>query len=320
MLKLNSNFEQQKLNNFCSFFELDYPIIQAGMVWTSGANLVSACANEGIMGTLGAGSMPLEVLKVHLDKVFSQTQKQHHDKIAINLPLLYHGIEQQIKMALDAGIKTFITSAGSPKKFTKLLKAEGRKVIHVTSSTLLAKKCEDAGVDAVVAEGFEAGGHNGRDETTTLVLIPSVVEAVNIPVIAAGGIATANQALACHILGASAVQIGSRFAVTKEASSHLKFKERVINAKEGETKLRLKQHIPVRLLDNEFSQEIADLEVTGPSVDDLLKLLGKGRAKAGIFDGDLVQGELEIGQVSAMISDLPSAKEIIDLLKSIYTK
>lgn len=303
---------------FCEMFELDLPIIQAGMVWVSGAKLASACANEGIMGTLGAGSMKPELLKSQIEKAFKFTKKEHHSKLAVNFPLLYQDIETQLKIALDAGIKTFITSAGSPNKFTKFLKDEGRRVIHVTSSAVLAKKCEDAGVDAVVAEGFEAGGHNGREETTTMVLIPEVADTVSIPVIAAGGISDPRQILAAHALGAYAVQIGSRFAITQESSAHDNFKKRIIEAKSGETKLLMKSSVPVRMLKNKFSDEIVQLEEQCASVEKLLAHLGKGRAKKGILEGDINEGELEIGQVSGIINKIQTARELIEIYRKLY--
>ncbi len=307
-----------KIQRFCHFFELDLPIIQAGMVWVSGAKLASACANEGIMGTIGAGSMKLDLLQSQIEKAFKLTKPEHHSKLAVNFPLLYGEVDKQIKIALDAGIKNFVTSAGSPKKFTKLLKNEGRRVIHVTSSALLAKKCEDAGVDAIVAEGFEAGGHNGRDETTTMVLIPEVVDAVSIPVIAAGGVSDPRQVLAAHALGADAVQIGSRFAITKESSAHKEFKQRVISAGPGETKLQMKSTVPVRMLKNKFSDEILAMELKGATPEELIQHLGKGRAKAGILDGDLSEGELEIGQVSGIINQTLSCSELISQYKQLY--
>lgn len=308
----------KKQKAFCELFELDFPIIQAGMVWVSGAKLASACANEGIMGTIGAGSMKVDLLKSQIEKALKLTKPEHHSKLAVNFPLLYGEVDKQIKIALDAGIKNFITSAGSPKTFTKFLKDEGRRVIHVTSSALLAKKCEDAGVDAIVAEGFEAGGHNGRDETTTMVLIPEVVDTVSIPVIAAGGISDPRQVLAAHALGAHAVQIGTRFAITVESSAHEEFKKRVIAAKAGETKLQMKNVVPVRMLKNKFSDEIFEMESKCVAIEDLVKHLGRGRAKRGILEGDLDEGELEIGQVSGTINDLPSAKSIIENYKKIY--
>ncbi len=305
------------MNKFRELFNLDLPIIQAGMVWCSGAKLAAASANEGIIGTIGAGSMNKELLDKHILKAQNLISKNNH-LLAVNFPLLYHDIEAQLKVALDRGIKIFITSAGSPNKYTKFLKDEGRLVIHVCSSARLAKKCENAGVDAVVAEGFEAGGHNGRNETTTMVLIPEVVNNVNIPVIAAGGIGQASQIRAAHALGASAVQIGSRFVVTEESSAHHEFKNAIINASPGMTKLLMKKYIPVRLLENKFSKDIQELESAGASKEELKTLLGKQRAKRGMLDGDLDQGELEIGQVSGLINNIKTVKELVQEFRLAY--
>jgi len=309
---------KKRIKDFCDFFELNFPIIQAGMIWVSGSKLASACANEGIMGTIGAGSMKPDTLEHHLKQALELTKKENRNKLAINLPLLYHGIEEQIELAIKYEIRNFITSAGSPKKFTSFLKDKGKKVIHVTSSSELAKKCEVAKVDAVIAEGFEAGGHNGRNETTTIVLIPQVVDTLSIPVIAAGGIADSRQIHAAHALGASGVQVGSRFIMAKESSAHHNFQQAIMKAKEGETKLLLKEVVPVRLLNNEFSRQIQELQSQGASQDAFIKLLGKGRAKKGIFDGDLREGELEVGQVSSTLNTIQSAKEIIQDLASFY--
>ncbi|MCB9092221.1 MAG: nitronate monooxygenase [Halobacteriovoraceae bacterium] len=309
----------QDIKNFCERFELELPIIQAGMVWVSGAKLASACANNGIMGTLGGGSMPPGVLEKQIEKCRDLTDANSWKRVAINFPLLYKDIEKQIEIALKYNIKTFITSAGSPKKFTGYLKSKNKNVIHVTSSPLLALKCEAAGVDAIVAEGFEAGGHNGREELTTMVLIPQVVDSVKIPVIAAGGISDVRQVHAAHALGAHGVQIGSRFAATVESSAHFKFKEAIVKAKFGDTKLMMKKHVPVRLLDNTFAREIDSLEQSGAPNEELIKVLGKGRAKKGMHEGDLEQGELEIGQVSGMINDIPSAKNLIEGYRQFYS-
>lgn len=294
-------------NGLCELLGIKYPIIQAGMVWVSGGKLAAACANEGILGLIGAGSMSPELLRSQIQKAKSLTS----GSLGVNLPLLYSKIEEQINVCLDEGIRIFFTSAGSPKKYTPLLKKEGARVVHVCSSSLLAKKCEDAGVDAVVAEGFEAGGHNGRDETTTMSLIPGVVKSVSIPVIAAGGIASGPQIAAALALGASGVQIGSRFVVTKESSAHKHFKQAIINSSEGDTKLMMKSHVPVRLLDNTFAREIEAMERSCKPTEDIVTHLGKGRAKAGMLEGDLKAGELEIGQVSALISKELSCKELI---------
>lgn len=293
---------------------IKYSIIQAGMVWVSGAKLAAASANAGCLGIIGAGSMKPDLLREHIIKAKALTQKP----LAVNVPLLYHAAPEQIQTALDQGIKIFFTSAGSPKKFTTMLKDQGCTVIHVCSSAEQAIKCESAGCDAVVAEGFEAGGHNGIDEITTMVLIPEVVDAVKIPVIAAGGIGSGRQIAAAFALGASAVQIGTRFVATKESSAHDNFKQAIINSKSGDTKLMMKNLVPVRLLKNRFFQEVAALEARCASKEELSKLLGKGRAKAGMLDGDLDIGELEIGQVSAQIRDLPSVSECVSHLVHEY--
>ncbi len=292
------------------------PIIQAGMVWVSGGKLAAAAANAGALGLIGAGSMKPDLLKVHITKAQSLTNQP----IGVNLPLLYHGIEEQIQVCLDAGIRIFFTSAGSPKKFTPFLKSHQCTVVHVTSTPDLAKKCEDAGVDAVVAEGFEAGGHNGRDELTTMVLIPQVVDAVRIPVIAAGGIADGRQLAAALALGADGVQIGSRFAATIESSAHDRFKQAICDATSASTMLVMKKSVPVRLLKNKFYEEITKLEASGASAEELEKHLGKGRAKAGMLEGKLDEGELEIGQVAGMISDIPTCKELVDRLMDQYLR
>lgn len=291
-----------------------YPIIQAGMVWVSGAKLAAASANAGVLGVIGAGSMNPELLEQHLKKAHTLTNKP----LAINLPLLYARIEEQIDIALKNGIKIFITSAGSPKKYTAMLKDKGCIVIHVTSTPELAKKCEDAGVDMVVAEGFEAGGHNGRDEITTMVLIPQVVDAVKIPVIAAGGIGDGRAIAACLSLGAAGVQIGSRFAATVESSAHDNFKQAIINANFDATMLSMKSLVPVRLLKNAFFTQVQALEKRGASKDELATLLGKGRAKRGMLEGDLAEGELEIGQVSGLIKDVPTVAALVERLLNEY--
>ncbi|MFT4094400.1 MAG: nitronate monooxygenase [Niabella sp.] len=288
-------------------FKIKYPIVQAGMVWASGWKLASAVSNAGGLGIIGAGSMSPDVLKVHIQKCKTATAKP----FAVNLPLLYHDIEKQVKIIIDEKVPVVFTSAGNPETWTKIFKDAGLIVVHVVSSSRFAVKARQAGCDAVVAEGFEAGGHNGREETTTMVLIPLVADAVDIPVIAAGGIATGRQMLAAFALGAQAVQMGSRFVACKEASSHINFKNAVINAKEGDTQLALKQLTPVRLLKNDFYNMIAGAALRGEPVEKLAALLGKGRAKKGMFEGDLAEGKLEIGQVSALISDLPSAEQII---------
>jgi len=295
-------------------FGIKYPIIQAGMVWVSGAKLASASANAGALGIIGAGSMNPELLKQHLDKAKSLTS----GPLAINLPLLYSRIEEQIEIALSSGIRIFFTSAGSPKKFTSYLKSKDCTVVHVCSSPELAKKCQDAGVDAVVAEGFEAGGHNGRDEITTMSLIPQVVDTVSIPVIAAGGIGDGRGIAAALCLGAAGVQIGSRFAATVESSAHDNFKQAIVNAASGDTALTLKELVPVRLIKNNFYDQVKELTDKCASPEQLKELLGKGRAKKGILEGDLEEGELEIGQVSALIKDVPSVADLVSRLVEEY--
>ncbi len=305
-----------KRETLCNLFRIDLPIIQAGMVWTAGAKLAAAAANQGVLGVLGAGSMSPDLLRHHIRKAQSLTQRS----LAVNIPLLYHQTEQQIDCALAEGIGIFITSAGSPKTYTRRLKDAGCLVVHVVSSPMLAKKCEDAGVDAIVAEGFEAGGHNGRDELTTLVLIPEIVRAVKIPVIAAGGIASGAAIAAVFALGAHGPQIGTRFAITQESSLHVAFKQAVVDATPDATMLCMKKLVPVRVLKNAFYTQIKTLEDQGASVEDLKSMLGKGRAKKGMFEGDLTDGELEIGQVSGVIEDIPSVAELIARLKKEYAE
>lgn len=305
-------FKNKTIQNL---FGIEYPIIQAGMVWVSGAKLAAAASNSGCLGLIGAGSMKPDLLRAHIKKCASLTDKP----FGINLPLLYKDVQKQIEVALEENIKIFFTSAGSPKKYTKYLKEQGCVVVHVTSSPLLAKKCEDAGVDAIVAEGFEAGGHNGRDEITTMALIPQVRDVVKIPLIAAGGIADGRQLTAALALGADAVQIGTRFAATKESSAHANFKKAIMESGFGDTKLMMKNLVPVRLLKNKFSEDIAKLENISASSDKILELLGKGRAKAGMLDGDLIEGELEIGQVSAMVHNIPNVSEYVNELINHYS-
>ncbi|WP_346237275.1 NAD(P)H-dependent flavin oxidoreductase [Niabella insulamsoli] len=288
-------------------FQIQYPIIQAGMVWTSGWRLASAVSNAGGLGLIGAGSMAPPVLKEHIQKCKAATSRP----FGVNLPLLYHGVEQQVQIILEEAVPIIFTSAGNPKAWTKVFKDAGRTVVHVVSSSKFAVKAEQAGCDAVVAEGFEAGGHNGREETTTMVLIPLVADAVKIPVIAAGGIATGRQMLAALTLGADAVQIGTRFVASKEASCHINFKKAVSEAVEGATQLSLKQLTPVRLLKNKFYELVSAAERQGATTDDLQQLLGKGRARRGMFEGELNEGELEIGQSSALIHDIPAAATIV---------
>ena len=288
-------------------FNIEFPIIQAGMIWASGWKLASAVSNAGGLGLIGSGSMYPEVLREHIQKCKLATDKP----FGVNVPLLYPDIDQHIQIIIEEKVPIVFTSAGNPKTYTSKLKQHGITVVHVVSSSRFALKAQDAGCDAVVAEGFEAGGHNGREETTSFVLIPAVCEKVQIPVIAAGGIATGRQMLAAIILGASGVQVGSRFVASHEASSHINFKSAVINTTEGDTIVALKKLTPVRLLKNEFYQRVAVAELTGADKEELEQLLGRGRAKKGMFDGDLKEGELEIGQVSSLIKTIQPASEIV---------
>jgi enoyl-[acyl-carrier protein] reductase II len=294
-------------NRITQLFKIQYPIIQAGMVWASGWRLVSAVSNAGGLGILGAGSMYPSVLREQIQKTKAATTKP----FAVNLPLLYPNIQEHIQIIIEEKVPIVFTSAGNPKTYTSLLKEAGIVVVHVVSSSFFAQKAAAAGCDAVVAEGFEAGGHNGREETTTMVLIPAVKAAINIPLIAAGGIATGRQMLAAMVLGADAVQIGSRFVCSEEASSHLAFKEAILESKEGDTQLSLKKLVPVRLLKNPFSEAIQLAEKNGASVEELATMLGKSRAKKGMFEGDLQEGELEIGQVAALIHEIKPAAAIV---------
>lgn len=303
-----------KKTKICDLLEIKYPIIQGGMVWASGAKLAAAVSNQGGLGLIGAGSMKPEILKEHIQKAKSLTSKP----FGVNIPLLYSRVEEQIEIALQEGVKIFFTSAGSPKKWTSYLKEKDCKVIHVISNPELAKKCELAGVDAVVAEGFEAGGHNGRDEITSFCLIPQVIKEVNIPVIAAGGIMSGAAILAAFALGAQGAQLGSRFLMTHESSSHLKYKELLLGASFNSTELSLKEHIPVRLFKNDFYNQVKKLEAQGASREELIQLLGKGRAKRGMFEGDLSQGELEIGQGISQVKEILSVRELFSKLLSEY--
>lgn len=295
-------------NRITDLFKIDVPIIQAGMVWASGWELASAVSNSGGLGIIGAGSMYPEILRTHIKKIRAVTSKP----FAVNLPMLYPDLEALIKIIIEEKVPIVFTSAGNPKTWTSVLKDAGCVVVHVVSSAQFALKAEAAGCDAVVAEGFEAGGHNGREETTTMVLIPMVCNAVSIPVIAAGGIATGAQMLAAFALGAQGVQIGSRFVCSTEATSHINFKNAIIEAKEGDTELGLKLLAPVRLLKNKFANEILTIEKQGASKEVLAEKLAKGRAKKGMFEGDMENGELEIGQVSAMINTIQPAAEIVN--------
>lgn len=288
-------------------FHIQYPIIQAGMIWASGWKLASAVSNAGGLGLIGAGSMYPPVLREHIRQCKAATDKP----FGVNIPLMYPDIKELIDIIVEEKVPVVFTSAGNPKTWTGYLKEKGITVVHVVSSSKFARKAQEAGCDAVVAEGFEAGGHNGREETTTLVLIPVVREAVTIPVIAAGGIATGRQMLAAMVLGADGVQIGSRFICTPEASSHIAFKEAVVKAEEGDTQLSLKKLMPVRLLKNRFFEEVKEAELRGASEEELQHILGRARAKRGMFEGDLEEGELEVGQVSALIKNIKPAGEIV---------
>jgi enoyl-[acyl-carrier protein] reductase II len=294
-------------NRVTQLFNINYPIIQAGMIWTSGWRLASAVSNAGGLGLIGSGSMYPEVLREHIQKCKAATDKPY----GVNVPLLYPDIDKHIDIIIEEKVPIVFTSAGNPKTWTSTLKEKGIKVVHVISSSKFALKAQEAGCDAVVAEGFEAGGHNGREETTTLVLVPAVCAAVNIPVIAAGGIATGRQMLASMVLGATAVQVGSRFVASEEASSHINFKEAVIHSAEGDTMLSLKQLTPVRLMKNNFFKQVQTAEQQCASAEELKELLGRGRAKKGMFEGNLEEGELEIGQVSAIIKSIQPAAAIV---------
>lgn len=296
------------MNSVSQLFGIKYPIVQGGMIWCTGANLVSAVSNAGGLGLLGAGSMYPDQLEEEIKRCLSLTNKP----FGVNLPLLYPNIEEHIALIEKYSVPIVFTSAGSPKKYTERLKSSGIKVAHVVSSSAFALKSQEAGVDAVVAEGFEAGGHNGREETTTLCLIPSVSEAVHIPVIAAGGIACGKSMFAAMSLGAQGVQMGSRFVMTHESAAHENFKQTILKAKEGDTKLTLHEITPVRLLNSPFYQSVLDAYESGASVDELKELLGRGRAKKGMALGNLEEGELEIGQVSARLNTIMHAKDVIE--------
>ena len=294
-------------NKITELFKIQYPIIQAGMIWNSGWKLASAVSNSGGLGLLGAGSMYPDVLRQHIQKC----KKATSHPFGVNVPMLYPNIEEIIQIIIEQGVKIVFTSAGNPKIHTERLKENGIKVAHVISSVKFAAKAQEAGVDAVVAEGFEAGGHNGREETTTFTLIPMVKEKIQIPLIAAGGIATGKGMLAAMVLGADGVQIGSRFVASEESSAHINFKNKVIEAKDGDTLLTLKELAPVRLLKNKFSNDILELYKSNPSKQDLIDLLGRARAKRGMFEGDLEDGELEIGQITGLINKIQPASKII---------
>ncbi len=295
------------MNRITSLFKIKYPIIQAGMIWNSGYKLAAAVSNAGGLGIIGAGSMYPDVLRQHIQKCKKTTDKP----FGVNVPMLYPNVEEIINIIIEEGVKIVFTSAGNPKTWTTLLKENGITVVHVVSSSKFALKAQDAGVDAIVAEGFEAGGHNGRDETTTFSLIPMVKEQITIPLIAAGGIATGRGMLAAMVLGADAVQVGSRFAASDESSAHPDFKQTIVDVKEGDTHLTLKELAPVRLIKNKFWQDVQDLYATSPTIDDLKTLLGRARSKRGMFEGDLIEGELEIGQIAGIINDVKPAAQIV---------
>ena len=295
------------MNKITQLFNIKYPIIQGGMIWNSGYKLASAVSNSGGLGLIGAGSMYPEVLREHIQKCKKATNKP----FGVNVPMLYPNIEEIMKIIVEEGVKIVFTSAGNPKTWTTFLKENGITVVHVVSSSKFALKAQEAGVDAVVAEGFEAGGHNGREETTTLTLIPMVKEKIAIPLIAAGGIATGRGMLAAMVLGADGVQMGSRFAASIESSAHDNFKKTIITVNEGDTQLSLKELAPVRLIKNKFYNDLQDLYSKNPTVEDLKTLLGRARAKKGMFEGDLIEGELEIGQIAGLIHEILPVSEII---------
>lgn len=299
---------QESRNRITTLFDVQYPIIQAGMVWVSGYKLAAAVSNAGGLGLIGAGSMHPETLKEHIQKCKKATDKP----FGVNVPLFYPEMDKILDIIISEGVKIVFTSAGNPKLYTSFLKKNGITVVHVVSSVKFALKSQEAGVDAIVAEGFEAGGHNGREETTTFTLIPMVKEQIDIPLIAAGGIATGNTMLAAMALGADAVQIGSRFVASQESSAHINFKEEVLRTKDGGTHLTLKELTPVRLIKNEFYKKVQDLYSQQVGVDQLQELLGRGRAKKGMFEGDLLEGELEIGQIAGLIHEIKFARDIVD--------
>lgn len=303
-------------NKITELFNITYPIVQGGMIWASGWKLASAVSNAGGLGLLGAGSMYPDVLREHIQKTKAATDKPY----GVNVPLLYSDLDEILNIIIEEKVPIVFTSAGNPKTYTPQLKAAGTTVVHVVSSVKFALKSQEAGVDAVVAEGFEAGGHNGREESTTLTLIPQVARAINIPLMAAGGIATGSAMLAAMTLGADGVQVGSRFVCTPEASSHINFKNAVVQAGEGETHLTLKELAPVRMLRNNFWNQVQDLYKQSPTKEDLVKLLGRARAKKGMFEGDMMEGELEIGQVSGLIKDIIPAAQVIEDMVNEYER
>jgi len=296
------------MNQITQLFNIKYPIVQGGMVWVSGWKLASAVSNAGGLGLIGAGSMYPDVLREHIQKC----KKATDNPFGVNVPMLYPQVDELMDIILEEDVKIVFTSAGNPKTWTSFLKEKGITVVHVVSSVKFAIKAEAAGVDAVVCEGFEAGGHNGREETTTFTLIPMVKESITIPVIAAGGIGNGRGMLAAMVLGADGVQIGSRFAASKESSAHVNFKQKIIDVKDGDTHLTLKELAPVRLIKNKFYREIQELYKENPTKEELIGLLGRARAKKGIFEGDLDNGELEIGQIAGIINNISSAKDILE--------
>ena len=299
------------MNRITGLFKIQYPIVQAGMIWNSGWRLASAVSNTGGLGLIGAGSMYPEVLREHIQKCKAATNKP----FGVNVPMLYPNLAEIMDIIIEEGVKIVFTSAGNPKTYTALLKEKGITVVHVVSSSKFALKAQEAGVDAVVAEGFEAGGHNGREETTTFTLIPMVRENISIPLIAAGGIATGKGMLAAMVLGADGVQVGSRFAASQESSAHESFKQAIVALQEGETQVTLKELAPVRLIKNKFFHDIVELYTKTPTIDDLKTLLGRARAKKGMFEGDLHEGELEIGQIAGLIRDIrPAARIVSDMM------
>ena len=304
MKEIKSNTQ----NKITKLFNIKHPIIQAGMIWNSGWKLASAASNAGILGLIGAGSMYPDVLREHIQKCKKATDKP----FGVNVPMLYPNVAEIMDIIVEEGVTIVFTSAGNPKTWTKWLQDKGITVVHVVSSVKFALKAQDAGVDAIVAEGFEAGGHNGRDETTTLTLIPMVKEQLQIPLIAAGGIATGKAMLACMVLGADGVQVGSRFVASTESSAHQAFKQVVVDAKEGDTQLTLKELAPVRLVKNKFFNELQELYKTAPTPEQLKELLGRARAKRGMFEGDLEDGELEIGQIAGLIHDIKPVADIVE--------
>jgi enoyl-[acyl-carrier protein] reductase II len=304
------------MNRITELFNIKYPIVQAGMIWCSGWELASAVSNAGGLGLIGSGSMTPDILREHICKCKAATDKP----FGVNIPLLYPNANEFIKIVIEEKVPIVFTSAGNPVKWTSHLKQQGIKVVHVIANVKFAKKCQEAGVDAVVAEGFEAGGHNGREETTTMVLIPMIREAISIPLIAAGGIATGKGMLAAMALGAEGVQIGSRFAASEESSGHINFKQKIIASLDGDTQLTLKKVVPVRMIKNKFYFEVEQKENEGASPEQLKELLGHGRSRKGMFEGDMDEGELEIGQISGLIKEIKPAAEIVEEIMNEFNK